>query len=430
MRYFPGYYKPHEGQFYELWQSCIFSPDANVLLNLYRYTLPTRNRLLEVFTHGQERLWLTHQAAYEFHKNRLTVISQQQDAYDSIRAEFTKNLADTLNRVKQQYQKHSYLDVQALEGVVADATDKLSHILQSAKAQHPDFGLYDPVLERVTSLFRDSVGDPYSPTDLAKKLKEAEERFGRKQPPGFEDAKTKPEPDKYGDVLVWFQLLDYATQHKKPIVFITDDKKDDWWHRHKGQTIGPRPELVHEMRAVADVEFYMYTPDRFLAYAESYFHLSKQDEAIEEAREVSERILWLSGRGAGGGWPGKGMYMERLNRNAIAARRLGIRDAATINDFDEEAFWTWAAQRGLPDRSAVETVIGSNSSAMTPWELRAAIVAKEEQDSEKRRTDMDALMARLQEVGITSRDDLERLLEAEQTLQEYADHDYDEDRSR
>ena len=39
---FPGYYRPTENEFAEMWESCLFVLDANVLLNLYRYSVDTR----------------------------------------------------------------------------------------------------------------------------------------------------------------------------------------------------------------------------------------------------------------------------------------------------------------------------------------------------------------------------------------------------
>jgi hypothetical protein len=44
--------------------------------------------------------------------------------------------------------------------------------------------------------------------------KEAEQRFKESIPPGYKDNK-KPEPDKYGDIVLWFQLIDYAKSEKK-----------------------------------------------------------------------------------------------------------------------------------------------------------------------------------------------------------------------
>ncbi|MEQ8996136.1 MAG: PIN-like domain-containing protein [Coleofasciculus sp. B1-GNL1-01] len=45
---FPGYYQPTPEEFETLWQEAIFSFDANILLNIYRYSAETRERLFEI----------------------------------------------------------------------------------------------------------------------------------------------------------------------------------------------------------------------------------------------------------------------------------------------------------------------------------------------------------------------------------------------
>jgi hypothetical protein len=62
--------------------------------------------------------------------------------------------------------------------------------------------------------------------------------------------------------------------------------KEDWWLEHEGKIISPRPELIQEMSFEAGVQFYMYSTDRFMNYAESFLKLTDQQEAIEEAREI------------------------------------------------------------------------------------------------------------------------------------------------
>src|SRR5437016_440727 len=78
---FPGYFRPTEEEFEQLWQDCTFIPDANVLLNLYRYSPETREGLLSIFSAVSDRLWLPHQVAFEFLSNRLGVIDAQTKAY-------------------------------------------------------------------------------------------------------------------------------------------------------------------------------------------------------------------------------------------------------------------------------------------------------------------------------------------------------------
>ena len=116
---FPGYYQPTEQEFDELWKECIFSFDTNVLLHIYRYSPKTRERLFDILEKLQARIWIPHQVGYEFHKNRLNVISSQSNAYDklvkiledNLKIEKISNLNKDIDNFEQSYRKHSTIEV-------------------------------------------------------------------------------------------------------------------------------------------------------------------------------------------------------------------------------------------------------------------------------------------------------------------------------
>jgi hypothetical protein len=121
----------------------------------------------------------------------------------------------------------------------------------------------------LSDLLEGKVGKPYSEEELENIYQKAEKRFNYKKPPGYKDAK-KPIPKNYGDVVLWFQLIDYAREQQKPIIFVTDDNKEDWWLKYEGETLEPRPDLIQEILSevgVEDFQFYMYHSDQFMVYA-------------------------------------------------------------------------------------------------------------------------------------------------------------------
>ena len=80
-----------------------------------------------------------------------------------------------------------------------------------------------------------------------------------------------------------------ALSEKKPVIFVTDDTKEDWWHVVKGKTQGPRPDLVKEFVRTTGQEFHMYTPAPFLEFASKKFNLSQSSKAVDEARRFTEK---------------------------------------------------------------------------------------------------------------------------------------------
>lgn len=102
---FPGYCQPTEQEFSQLWKGCLFTFDANVLLNLYRYTPETKSSLINILQKVSNRIWLPYQAALEYHKRRITVIQQQMRAYDEI-LELVKEAHENLEGRLNGFKKH------------------------------------------------------------------------------------------------------------------------------------------------------------------------------------------------------------------------------------------------------------------------------------------------------------------------------------
>ena len=67
-----------------LWESATFVFDTNVLLNLYRYTAKTRDRLLQSLEELRDKLWMPHHVAEEFMKDRCKVISYYNSDYSKM----------------------------------------------------------------------------------------------------------------------------------------------------------------------------------------------------------------------------------------------------------------------------------------------------------------------------------------------------------
>jgi hypothetical protein len=77
---FPGYYRRTDEELSKIWEDGIFVLDTNVLLNLYRYSTGTREELLGVLRGVRSHLWILHQVAEEFLRNRQTVIRDRKNA--------------------------------------------------------------------------------------------------------------------------------------------------------------------------------------------------------------------------------------------------------------------------------------------------------------------------------------------------------------
>lgn len=281
---FRGYFSPTEQEFEALWRDAIFSFDANVLLGLYRSSPETQDVLLEILDNISDRIFLTHQAASEYLRNRINVISIRADAYVKLTTEIDK----TQSFVEAIVQEHALRNGDQAVSAFEEASKRIKELTTEALRMEPDLLRDDTILGKVAGIFDGRIGNPYESPRLTEVYNEGAQRYRRSIPPGYRDDK-KPEPDKYGDLVLWHQLIDEAKGKSKSLIFVTADAKEDWWLQHKGETFGPRPELRQEMMSAAGVDFYMYTTPRFLEFAKQFLALKVDTTQAETEFEKLEK---------------------------------------------------------------------------------------------------------------------------------------------
>jgi hypothetical protein len=287
---FRQFRRPTDEEFKTLWEDSTIVLDANVLLNAYRYSDTTRRQLLQLLKRLRKRLWIPHQAALEFHRSRLEVMFERRNAFAAIRETIEgsqKTLAEKLSSL--------YRDTAMDPGVLMGGLEEAHKALLGALSEHEKEAVEptsspdeDPIWRSVLELFSGRTGDPYDEAAYDAVCKVAQQRFAAGRPPGYAD-QAKGGTDQFGDFIIWQQMLDHAKQSGKPMLLVTDDRKDDWWLKVHGRTISPRPELVAEMWDAGGVSFYMYQPDQFMTMAATEFKSVVSPEALREVRSLPSR---------------------------------------------------------------------------------------------------------------------------------------------
>ncbi len=287
---FPGYFKEPKKHVKEVWQSCIFMFDTNVLLNLYRYSDKQRDEFLAILKANNDRVWLPNRVAEEYLSNRLNAIDAQENSYNKM-----IDSIDSLKKDLENSNQHPFISSKMMKEVARNF-DELTKELTENKKVHSDRINEDDVRDRILDIFKGKVGLPYNDDKLEEIIKNGENRYQKKIPPGYKDsnkindiASLEERCKPYGDLIIWFQIIDKAKLDKKPIVLITNDRKEDWWTIFKGRTIGTRPELIKEFKDETDEEFYMYQPNRFLELAMENLNVEVSEELVKETREIRKR---------------------------------------------------------------------------------------------------------------------------------------------
>lgn len=287
---FKEYYGLNSLELDKLWNEGLIVFDTNVLLSLYRRSQGVRDDFISMIRSLSDRIWIPYQVGYEFHEHRLEEAMRPIEAVKAIRGKLQKFESD----FEQDYGNNPYLDNKKIKTAFKAFSSKLDKIIQESLTSCPEFLKEDGILTVLTKLFDGKTGPDYQEKMLAEIYRIGSERYSNKIPPGYKDAK-KHEGDRhrFGDLIIWLQIIDHAKANAKDIIFVTDDKKEDWWEVYKDNRIGPRHELIREFREkTINQLIWFYTPDRFLECAKSKAGVSVKTKTIEEVKIPS--IDWTS----------------------------------------------------------------------------------------------------------------------------------------
>jgi len=302
---FYGYYPPTDLQYGLLWKEATIVLDTNVLLNLYRLPTTARDEFISALENLKSRLWIPHQVALEFQRRRLTVIaSERKNTEEAVNA--AKKLAGELKAKIEALQidkRDIGIDVKPLIEGFENANSKLVDALDVAHARQFEISASDALRDSLDKLFEGKVGDgPKDQNELDSLSSNGDERYANKIPPGFADIDKEKNPTeayffhdhlkyerKFGDLILWRQILSHAKINSiKYLIFVTADRKDDWWWREQGRTIGAHPELLREMKREGEVElFWMYSPAQFLEHANKFTTIEVSSQSVDEVKQVA-----------------------------------------------------------------------------------------------------------------------------------------------
>lgn len=287
---FAAWYPPSPEQRREFITAGLVVLDANVLLDLYRMNTDAREDVLGLLRRLGDRLWIPHQVAQEFHRNRLNVIHDQEQILKKIRetiSDSVHKLTESVNNVRD----HPIINRESLASVITESFDHINSYLDTL-CREPILSIKtamdaDPVLDTVTTLLTGKVGPPYTRNEMPKIEADGRQRIKDERPPGYADAK-KDGNRALGDYILWRQVLDEANKRKLPTLMVTNDQKEDWYLRLHGITIGPQPQLIDEMLEEAGVPFHAQTLARFISTASATLQSAVKETTVTEVSRLNE----------------------------------------------------------------------------------------------------------------------------------------------
>lgn len=269
----------------ELWKNATFVFDTNVFLNLYRYTKKTRDIMFKAFSSFKDRIWMPNHVAHEIMKNRCGIIHETNERYDVVTREMESFLHKCCQELRLTSKDEEYIELQKYISEWIKKNEKKNNLVESF--------FDDAILEHLLTVFDGKVGTAFSGEELLEIKKDGEIRFAKGIPPGYKDAKKKKDDvdnNAYGDLIVWKEILNYSKKEAKNIIYVTNDKKDDWWYSVGGKTVGPRVELRKEFEIFTGQRFHMYTMASFISLFDEESEIKVEKATINEI-ELFSRVI-------------------------------------------------------------------------------------------------------------------------------------------
>lgn len=334
---FKGFIGYTEDEFKELWEKAIFVVDTNILINFYKYTSKESTKsLLDILKKLKDtnRLWIPHQVALEYFFNHEDNMFKQNEGYDLLGKELKKLKEDAEKTLSTVKSKHPYIMTDNFHFFIESmeqSNQKLQEQLEKEIENLPDSQI---IQKDLLELLDGIVGEPYSQKEINEIEKAGKERFQHDVPPGFKDKNDKNKQgyrsygdfryqQLYGDLIVWYQIMDRAKKEGSPtpIILITEDRKEDWWEKDKGQIKRPHPQLIQEFLNKTQQKFYMYRTDSFVRNAIDYLGADVSEKQAQEVANEIENIRKVEEKDES---EDKHNIFERYYRNIISHSNFSV----------------------------------------------------------------------------------------------------------
>ena len=282
------YYHPNDDEKKEAIKNAYFVFDTNALLDILRYSPELSRKVLKALTNYKNTVRIPKHVADEYHKNVINTAAEIFSVVETIRTKFSfKGFEDVLN--EQMKDKQNLFPKDCREKYKIQLKEWFKEIdvdLQKLEKHYKDSFVTQGIQIEIGELLKEEYLLPGLPEEEIKKIEEeGEYRYREGIPPGYKD--DGKDGNKYGDLIIWKEILKLSTVDNKNIVFISNDTKEDWLYKPKNKTWGPRIELIREFnkeieKSYPDKMFLIYTLDTFLKHIDS-------DLSPEEIKIISEQ---------------------------------------------------------------------------------------------------------------------------------------------
>lgn len=311
---FYGFYREPFNKESMTTENTIIVFDTNSLLNVFRFTPEASKEYFEIIQSIQDNIYIPYLVALEFHFHKSETLLLNEINVTKFKNNFSKNW----NKLKSEAAKTLFSSLSYRN----DIDNKELNAYLSDLLNSEDLNIENKLVEKISSISKNQTnifnalveimhsktGERYTQEMITKIEKEGEERYKNGIPPGFNDANKKLSrsyngikyQQKFGDLIIWKDIISKAKEDRiKYVIFVTSDGKrdsktdlnykvcvgNDGNGKEKYQIIGPRIELIEEMKNETGADFYLMDELEFMK------QFSQEEVSSQVAKSISDTLL-------------------------------------------------------------------------------------------------------------------------------------------
>ncbi len=283
------FYKPELDKSAErvLWDEGLFVWDTSAIGSMYSLSPDSREQFLDVLEVLEDRIWIPARVMKEYDRHQEELIYQPVTEHyknpEFLSTHYLKKLEDFISKAKDNEFYHpcfekDYLDeMDSLYEKAIKILDKIRVKTEKALKAGRDKIIDKAKTDSIHDLFEGlPSGVPFTATEIMDIVLEGDIRYEHQIPPGYMDKDEKISIDRFGDLIIWKEILNHSKECQKPIIFICNDVKEDWnaGNARKGEMI-PREELVEEFKSYTGQEVWFYTLNDFISKLMTHYSSHK-----------------------------------------------------------------------------------------------------------------------------------------------------------
>ena len=254
--------------------------DTNVLLNIYNFSPEFSSFSLQCLEAIKDNIILPATVYLEYSKHRQKLYRQMYNRINKVHEITSKEVAKAGNSIMNIVNHLEYLKLPNLSNVKLALENKLEEI----NNEFEDYFVDNKELSLIAKQWEKDFLEEYvlglkenkkilsepNQEEIYNWCEEGVRRYKKEVPPGFKDASKKEGIRKYNDLIIWKEILRFAQNQEKNIIFVTDDVKRDWWDKDECGEIVLHQSLVNEFKrtgqeiiAITSNELYKQISDTY-----------------------------------------------------------------------------------------------------------------------------------------------------------------------